>query len=1063
MQDKSNDKPSLASRLYKRAEDSVLDNMGSVGSFIRSKREGLSTFQALGKEIKKSFTKDHYDKEIERVLDKSEREFGERFKVIRELYEKKIKVIDDKVQVNTIQIITIDKRVRDLTKRISTIENSAKTQAKSQKINDRQALINSLQSSNNPKKSLINPAANLTSAIEAAAGIVPFLATLGTAASAVVGAGLAATGIHTIGKANEERDKNLGITPETSQEEIEKRRRAFNAARKRRGYEDLRRDFDESQGIQRGSGVKSAGSTEFQPQIKIEPIVPPKDASPIQTSSNENIEIESTKDITLFTKKEIKLKGEKIYFNAKDVIINGKSIFASGGTLQQKIGGLSAHQQAGLNQQQLDSLPNAAESRRSVDGVQSSPYADKPRTIVGGEFVGQNMPSSTFGAGSSTVGGYSQPRDPLGARGSPGSLPGDVMPYPDRRSSGSSSASSRPGSSSGTYLPPKEALPSDVRVEGDTSKPDALPGQFRMPDRAPITQAQSTGIDRSGFAPQLENSDVKDRLFALTLSEVGRRNPEAQRALMETIFNRNQAHGSGSLMETMNSRYYQPMQNGAYERNLALLRNNPELRTQLEDRLKEVLAGSNDSNFATHNSSAGVAESANRTQSVTTVLGGETFSRKDQAQHDRLHGARTTQLEGDWYQRARQPRSETSEVTSQDPYAGQREAKQAPATVSRESTSITGAEQTQRAYHITGQVNLPAVGEFGESSYRGGTGGAGKGSMPYGVHAISGPRASGPIITNSIGRQTVFHVGTPDSGFQRMADPKTGGSRSEIQIHSARDAQRLLSNGCLAIDPKDHKRFVEHMSALIKQHGSVNLEFMPSPKGQPHQFNIRPATESGGAAKTVLNPDQAIENFRSTGDLDPARPYTGETKRISLADMTTEQRQETIRGLHAEGFGRISMRMNNDGPTIIAKRGDVDFSPRDSRAPFSGPAWFPRELAEIINKRNPQFAGQLDKLIQRRDEATQMLQNLQVQRRDEFSGPRIKAEDLIVSPVDRASQPSPPTKESAPSAPPQPVQQPPEAGKATIEPPVHNPETERASAESNGYGRGGNEADWPEP
>ena len=47
-------------------------------------------------------------------------------------------------------------------------------------------------------------------------------------------------GLQVIGEANEQRDKALGITPDMPQEEIENRRRAYNSARKRSAYNDLR-------------------------------------------------------------------------------------------------------------------------------------------------------------------------------------------------------------------------------------------------------------------------------------------------------------------------------------------------------------------------------------------------------------------------------------------------------------------------------------------------------------------------------------------------------------------------------------------------------------------------------------------------------------------------------------------------------------------------------------------------------------------------------------------------------------------------------------------------------
>jgi hypothetical protein len=163
-------------------------------------------------------------------------------------------------------------------------------------------------------------------------------------------------------------------------------------------------------------------------------------------------------------------------------------------------------------------------------------------------------------------------------------------------------------------------------------------------------QAKTLGevFGRSSFTKELSNPEVKEKLMALTIAEVGQKNPAAQRALIETIMNRTQAHGTGSLSSTMNARYYQPFVDGGYQRALSALQNNPKLRAELEKRIQEVQAGSNDSNFGIHNSSRHVAASARRTQTVTAVVGGETFSTKDRDEFSRQHGIGTTRKEQAW-------------------------------------------------------------------------------------------------------------------------------------------------------------------------------------------------------------------------------------------------------------------------------------------------------------------------------------------------------------------------------------------------------------------------------
>lgn len=161
-----------------------------------------------------------------------------------------------------------------------------------------------------------------------------------------------------------------------------------------------------------------------------------------------------------------------------------------------------------------------------------------------------------------------------------------------------------------------------------TTAPGSIPA---APGSDPTQPARkiSGGPDRSQFDAELKNPAVRQRMQALAVAEVGK-HPEAQRALMETIFNRAQATGK-TLMQTMNSRYYEPMQRGgaAFARAEREVQNNPALQRQLDDVMRDVRAGSNVSNYATDNSSAGVARAAERSQVITARIGGETFSRKE--------------------------------------------------------------------------------------------------------------------------------------------------------------------------------------------------------------------------------------------------------------------------------------------------------------------------------------------------------------------------------------------------------------------------------------------------
>ena len=178
------------------------------------------------------------------------------------------------------------------------------------------------------------------------------------------------------------------------------------------------------------------------------------------------------------------------------------------------------------------------------------------------------------------------------------------------------------------------AAPQEPTRPGET-RPGAATENEQTP-RAPGTDPTmpatkiAGGPNRSQFDRELQNPAVRARMQALTVAEVGASNPRAQRALMETIFNRAQATNT-TLMQTMNSRYYAPMQHGgaAMARAESAVRNNPALQRQLDDGMRDVRAGSNVSNYATDNASAGVARAAERSQAITARIGGETFSRKE--------------------------------------------------------------------------------------------------------------------------------------------------------------------------------------------------------------------------------------------------------------------------------------------------------------------------------------------------------------------------------------------------------------------------------------------------
>ena len=109
---------------------------------------------------------------------------------------------------------------------------------------------------------------------------------------------------------------------------------------------------------------------------------------------------------------------------------------------------------------------------------------------------------------------------------------------------------------------------------------------------------QSSGvIDRSGFAEELSNPEIRKRLYAFLEAEVGSQGSEAQQGVMETIFNRASARGK-SLAKILSGKYFPPE---TYAKVTSLL--NKDLSGKYNKILEEVRGGSNISDYATGNAS----------------------------------------------------------------------------------------------------------------------------------------------------------------------------------------------------------------------------------------------------------------------------------------------------------------------------------------------------------------------------------------------------------------------------------------------------------------------------
>ena len=135
-------------------------------------------------------------------------------------------------------------------------------------------------------------------------------------------------------------------------------------------------------------------------------------------------------------------------------------------------------------------------------------------------------------------------------------------------------------------------------------------------------------IDRSRFASEMTDPNVRDTFEILINAEVGSQGREAQTAFVETVFNRAVFQNETINQIITNERYYQPYQDGAFER--AKKRITKTLRKDYSRIIDHVLNnGSNITNVASHNASGEVAKNAvtkyDAVPESLVVFGGETF------------------------------------------------------------------------------------------------------------------------------------------------------------------------------------------------------------------------------------------------------------------------------------------------------------------------------------------------------------------------------------------------------------------------------------------------------
>jgi hypothetical protein len=129
--------------------------------------------------------------------------------------------------------------------------------------------------------------------------------------------------------------------------------------------------------------------------------------------------------------------------------------------------------------------------------------------------------------------------------------------------------------------------------------PNEIVGASGAFDPDQLTTGQTLSGIRSRFAEELKDPNISYGLFSLTHNEVGNQGPEAQKAFMETVFNRAYAR-KRTLAQTIFDRRYYP--------GISFTPSNVS-EQRLEDfhgLVSDVVSGSNISNYATGNASGTV-------------------------------------------------------------------------------------------------------------------------------------------------------------------------------------------------------------------------------------------------------------------------------------------------------------------------------------------------------------------------------------------------------------------------------------------------------------------------
>lgn len=402
-------------------------------------------------------------------------------------------------------------------------------------------------------------------------------AALPYAAPLAVGAG-ALYGLNKIGEANEARDKKLGIDKDSTQDEIEAKRKKFHRDRKNKGYREL---HEETNKLRQKQGEAPINA-------------------PIKAASY-RAPVTKTQTFERMSGQKYDLSFADNYYREK--VQDQKAEFMKFGR-----------------------LPGGFEFTEGYMGRLGTPAALRAAGI-----------------------------QPLSGGGS-------YTPGPSRSSYVPSGNYTSPPQSNQGQQPPAANQGTGTRPgQPTTPGQSTAPGTSTVTNNGQVERFSHLATERERFKQELEaNPALKAKLLAVARSESG--NQTGWTSTMEALFNRMSAHNAvghgpktiADALKDSRGSYYDPIRTGIWRQRDAMIRSNPALAAQLEQAYQDAINGSNRSNLATQEGSAGVAASAARTQTIVAgpkTHGGQTFSRKDVLAYAKLHGLKVVQGEKNWAER----------------------------------------------------------------------------------------------------------------------------------------------------------------------------------------------------------------------------------------------------------------------------------------------------------------------------------------------------------------------------------------------------------------------------